>query len=68
VPEVELFDRTGRGSWHRLPHLTAARSYDLTDAGRYADPASGSFLVRFVNERQEPVSVNMNVSIEGIVK
>jgi hypothetical protein len=68
MPEVELFDRTGSGSWHRLPHLTAGRSYDLTDAGRYADPASGSLLVRFVNARQEPLAVNMNVSIEGTVK
>jgi hypothetical protein len=68
VPEVEVFDRTGSGSWHRLPHLTLGRTYDLSNAGRYADPASGSTLVRFVNERQEPVNVGMTVSIEGNVK
>jgi hypothetical protein len=68
VPEVEVFDRTGSGSWHRLPHLTLSRTYDLSNAGRYADPASGSILVRFVNERPEPVNVGMTVSIEGNVK
>jgi hypothetical protein len=68
VPEVEVFDRTGSGSWHRLPHLTAGRTYELADARRYADPAGGSLLVRFLNERQDPVAVNMNVSIEGNVK
>lgn len=68
VPEIGVFDRTGSGSWHRLPHLAMGQTYDLTSAGRYADPASGAFLVRFANPRQEPINVSLKVSIEGTVK
>jgi hypothetical protein len=68
VPEVELFDRTGAGAWHRLPHLTMGQTYDVTDAASYVDPGTGAVLVRFVNEKQEPVNVYLNLSIQGTVK
>ena len=41
MPEVELFDRTGAGAWHRLPHLTQGQTYDVADAGSYVDPSTG---------------------------
>jgi hypothetical protein len=68
IAEVEVFDRTGAGSWHRLPHLNMGQTYDLVNPARYADPGTGVVLVRFVNERQEPVNMFLNVSIEGTVK
>jgi hypothetical protein len=68
VPEVELFDRTGGGAWHRLPHLNGGQTYDVADAANYVDPSSGAVLVRFVNDRQDPVSVYLGVAIEGTVK
>ena len=68
IPEIEVFDRTGAGSWHRLPHINMGQTYDLADPERYADPETGALLVRFVNERQDPVNIYLNVSIEGTVK
>ena len=68
IPEVELFDRTGDGTWHRLPHLTQGQTYDVADAARYVDPATGAVRVRFVNDRQDPVNVFLSLSIEGTVK
>ncbi len=68
VPEVELFDRTGDGSWKRLPHLSMGQTYDVANAARYVDPSTGAILVRFVNERQDPVNVFLNLSIQGTVK
>jgi hypothetical protein len=68
IPEIEVFDRTGRGSWHRLPHSTMGGTYDLANAARYVDPGTGAFVVRLVNEQQEPVNVYLNVAIEGSVK
>jgi len=67
LPEVEVFDRTGPGTWHRLPHFTQNVSYDLADPDRYVD-ATGSILVRFVNNQQNPVNALMNVSIEGTIQ
>jgi hypothetical protein len=68
MPEVELFDRTGDGTWHRLPHLNQGQTYDVADAAKYVDPTTGAVLVRFVNERQDPVNVFLSLSIEGTVK
>ena len=68
VPEVELFDRTGAGAWHRLPHFAMGQTYDVTHPERYVDPATGTVLVRFVNARQDPVNIFLNLSIEGSVK
>jgi hypothetical protein len=68
LPEIEVFDRTGAGAWHRLPHLTQGTTYDLADAAKYVDPSTGAVLVRFVNERQEPVNVYLALSIQGTVR
>ena len=68
IPEIEVFDRTGAGSWHRLPHIGMGQTYDLMNPARYADPETGAVLVRFVNERQDPVNIYLTVSIEGTVK
>lgn len=68
LPEVEIFDRTGAGSWHRLPHLSMGQTYDVANAASYVDAATGAVLVRFVNDRQDPVNVFASVSIEGMVK
>ncbi|HEX5825545.1 MAG TPA: hypothetical protein VFY18_13890, partial [Candidatus Limnocylindrales bacterium] len=68
IPEIEVFDRAGAGSWHRLPHISMGQTYDLLNPGRYADPETGAVLIRFVNERLDPVNIYLNVSIEGTVK
>jgi hypothetical protein len=68
MPEVEVFDRTGKGTWHRLTHPSQGQTYDLANAGRYVDPATGILLVRYVNDVQDQVGFAVNVSIEGTVQ
>jgi hypothetical protein len=68
IPEVEVFDRTAAGAWHRLPRLTSGVTYGLANPARYVDPTTGAILVRFVNDHQEPVNVFLTVAIEGTVK
>jgi hypothetical protein len=68
MPELELFDRTGAGAWRRLPHLTMGQTYDVENASSYVDPSTGAVQVRFVNLRQDPVNVYLNVAIQGTVK
>jgi hypothetical protein len=67
VPEIEVFDRTGAGSWIRMKHPTMGNSYDLANPERYVDPASGTLLVKFVNDKQDNVGFSFQVRIEGDV-
>ncbi len=67
MPEVEVFDLTGSGSWRRLPHLTPGNRYQLTDPARYVDE-SGVVLLRFVNEAIDGTSFNVGVELEGMVR
>ena len=56
LPEIEIFDRTGKGAWLRLPRMTAEASYRLADPTRYVDPTTGQLVVRFVNSNPESSS------------
>jgi hypothetical protein len=68
LPDVEVFDVTGAGSWHRLPHMNMGQTYDVANAARYADPGTGQVLIRFVNDRQDPVNIFLSMAIEGTVR
>jgi hypothetical protein len=68
IPDVEVFDRVGGGVWHRLPHPGQGTTYDLADPARYVDPATGTLLIRFVNDSQDGVGFTPTVAIEGIVQ
>ncbi|MBA2720672.1 MAG: hypothetical protein H0U52_15735 [Chloroflexi bacterium] len=68
MPEVEVFDRTGVGAWHRLPHLNQGEVYDLADAPKYVDPGTGAVLFRLVNENQDQINGYVNISIQGSVR
>jgi len=66
LPEVELLDRTGRGTWVRLPHLGQGSAFTIADPERYIDPATGQVLVRFVNEQQDSgVGFQFQIAISG---
>ena len=67
LPEVELFDRRGDGSWVRLTKLSMGRAYDLRNPERYVDPGTGAVLVRFVND-SDGASFQFDVGIEGDVR
>jgi len=68
MPEIEVFDLTGEGAWQRLPHLDPGQRYDLADPARYVEPATGTILVRFVNELQDGVGFSFGVELNGIVR
>jgi hypothetical protein len=53
LPEIDVFDRTGDGTWVRLPRMAAEASYTLANPTRYVDPVTGQLLVRFVNSSPE---------------
>jgi hypothetical protein len=67
LPELEVLDvRTG--AWVQFEHLRQATVYELADADRWVDPASGELQVKFVNPRQDPIGFQFPVAIEGIVR
>jgi hypothetical protein len=67
LPELEVLDvRTG--AWVQFEHLRQATVYELADADRWVDPASGELQVKFVNPRQDPIGFQFPVVIEGIVR
>ncbi len=69
LPEVEIFDRTGSGTWVRLPRIGQDQAYAVTDPSRYVDPASGQVLLRFVNDNADnQLGFGFGVSIEGTVQ
>ena len=53
LPEIDVFDRTGEGTWVRLPRMAAEATYTLANPTRYVDPVTGQILVRFVNSSPE---------------
>jgi hypothetical protein len=67
LPDVEVYNRTGAGSWDRLPALTVSRVYALSDPSRYVDPATGTVLLRFVADRPEGSNFSFQLRIEGSV-
>ncbi|MBI2776505.1 MAG: hypothetical protein HYX57_04440, partial [Chloroflexi bacterium] len=68
LPELELFDRTGSGSWVRLPHPGQGTAYSIENPERYVDPTTGQVLVRFINEVQDGgVGFQFQVAISGVI-
>ncbi len=66
LPEVELFDLT-TASWVRLPHFQGGERYAVAEPARFVDPATGTVLVRFVNE-QEQTGFSFEMAITGEVE
>jgi hypothetical protein len=69
LPEVEIFDLRGEGAWVRLPRLSADTVYNLVNPDRYADPATGQVLVRFVNDNpQLQAGFGFQLLLEGSIE
>lgn len=64
LPDVEIFDRSS-GGWMTMGHLEQGRVYSIEKPERFVDPATGSVIIRFVNDRQDSVGFQFNVQIEG---
>ena len=67
LPEVELYDLT-TGAWRRLPHLAGGSRYAVAGPRTFVDPATGTVLVRFVNDNSDGVSFMIDLSITGNIK
>ena len=67
VPEVELFDIDAQ-TWRRLPHLAGGDRVSVAGPGHYVDPASGSVLIRFVNDRTDSVGFQVDVAVTGTIE
>ena len=67
LPEVELFDQSA-AAWRRLPHLDAGTRYAIAEPARYVDPATGTVLIRLVNDNSDGVGFSLDLSITGDVK
>jgi hypothetical protein len=67
LPEVELFDQSA-AAWKRLPHLDAGAKYAVAEPARYVDPATGTVLIRLVNDNSDGVGFSLDLSITGDVK
>jgi hypothetical protein len=67
LPEIEVFDISAQ-TWKRLPHLGPPTRYSVADPARYVDPASGSVLVRFINDSAGGVGFGVDVSITGTIE
>ena len=67
LPDLEVLDvRTG--AWVQFAHLAQNTPYELPDPARWVDAASGEVQVRFVNERQDQISFQFPIRIEGTVR
>jgi hypothetical protein len=67
LPELDVLDRS-TGEWVEFPHFAPGTAYELPDAGRWVDPATGDLQVRFLNERQEGVGFQFHVVLAGDVE
>jgi hypothetical protein len=67
LPDLEVLDRR-TGTWVQFAHLTQGKAYELADAARWVDPATGEVQVRFVNQRAEQVSFQFPIEITGTIR
>jgi hypothetical protein len=67
LPEVEVYDSLNQ-EWKRLPHLSPGPRYAVADPANYVDPATGTVLIRYVNDRMDGVGFSVDVTITGTVR
>jgi len=67
LPEIEVLD-VRAGTWVQFEHLRQGVAYELSDAGRWVDPASGELQVKFVNQRQDAIGFQFAVVLSGTVR
>ncbi len=67
LPELEILD-IHTGTWVQFEHMTAGQAYEVENAARWIDPATGQVKVKFVNERQDGIGFQFKVEITGTVE
>jgi hypothetical protein len=48
-----------------MPHFNGGARYAIADPVRYVDPATGTVLIRLVNDNSDGVGFSMDLSITG---
>ncbi len=67
MPDIEVLDvRTGQ--WVQFAHMAGGQAYELENAARWVNPASGQVQVKFVNEKQDGIGFQFQLQITGTVK
>jgi hypothetical protein len=64
VPGIELFDRAA-GAWRPVEGLVSGGSVEIKNPAHFVDPSSGTVLVRLTNDRQDAVSFQLALQLEG---
>jgi hypothetical protein len=67
LPDIEVLDRR-TGTWVQFAHMAQGKVYELAEAARWVDPATGEVQVRFVNQRAEQMSFQFPIEITGTVR
>ncbi len=67
LPDLEILDRRS-GTWVQFAHMSQGKAYELEDAARWVEPATGEVQVRFVNQRTDQVSFQFPIEITGTVR
>jgi hypothetical protein len=67
LPDVDVLD-VKTGQWIQFKHMAQGTAYELKDATRWVDPASGAVQVRFVNQRTDQVYFQFPIRIEGTIE
>jgi hypothetical protein len=67
LPGLELFDREA-GAWREVQGLVSGKVLEIREPGRFVDPASGTILVRLTNARQDAISMQLAVQLEGTME
>jgi hypothetical protein len=67
LPEVELFNVAAK-EWQRFPHMNQGARYSIADGPDYVDPATGTVLVRFVNDRMDGIGFSVDIAITGTIR
>jgi hypothetical protein len=67
LPELEVFDLEA-ATWRRFPHLGQGARFAIAEPARYVDGATGTVLIRLVNDSNETVGFSLDLSITGDVE
>ncbi len=67
LAELEVFDLEA-ATWRRFPHLGQGARFAIAEPARYVDSATGTVLIRLVNDSNETVGFSLDLSITGDVE
>ena len=67
MPDIDVLDQRS-GTWVSFAHMTQGKAYELADAARWVDAATGEVRIRFVNQRADAVNFQLPIEITGTIR